>query len=86
MADKQTTAVEWLAEQIECLNMEEFWAKWGEFKQQALTMERNQIQDAYSTPLLKVSAELHDYGLQYLSDSNEAVEEAEQYYTDTYGK
>ena len=69
---KQTTAVEWLAERIECLNIEEFWAKWDEFKQQAITMEREQIETAYIVGII------HPLEM-------EASKQAKEYYNDTYG-
>jgi hypothetical protein len=84
MANKQTTAVEWLIEQTR--KPEWHSLARGEIFEQALEMEREQIQGAYSNPLLEMSRESADYCLEYLMACDEIQHEAETYYADTYGK
>ena len=67
MTEKQQTAVQWLIEQI----MADKTSAWKKEMEQALEMEREQIEIAYLT------------GLIYPNEI-EPSEQAEQYFTDTY--
>lgn len=68
-AEKKQTAVEWLLAKIEEKNGREFSSYYTEFVEQALAMEREQIEEAY---------------LAYRH--NRTSKDAEDYYTETYGK
>ena len=48
MNEKQQTAVQWLLDQIENKNGKEFSSYYSEFIHQALSMEQDQIEKAYS--------------------------------------
>lgn len=71
MANKQTTAVEWLTEQIKEIDRNGFnlqMTKVDELAKQALAMEREQIETAYKSDRRPCSDE-----------------DAQEYYNDTYG-
>jgi hypothetical protein len=69
--NKQQTAVEWLLNEIETKNGEEFSSYYLEFIEQAKEIEKEQIEDAY-----KRGWDSGDFG----SDCWEEI-----YYNETYG-
>jgi hypothetical protein len=84
--NKQQTAVEWLAEQMEILHYD-YWAehiskdeknqRLKQLKEQAKEMEKQQIIDAYDLGSLS--------DMQY-PDPKTLIENAEQYYNETFNK
>ena len=68
--DKKQTAVEWLIEQVEGLNINDD-TVWVEVTKQALEMEKQQIIDAYCEGRMSVI--------------EKKVISAEQYYKEIYG-
>lgn len=71
---KKQTAIEWLKERIEG-KLTGFTVVWGEEFEKALQLEREQIEKAYIE------------GMEFIPvDPNKYTEDAEQYYTQTYGK
>lgn len=95
MKNKTLTAVEWLITEIEDLLTIETFQKWKGIKEQALTLEREQIIDAYAsgqTELFEVFyAEYKASGLDIDLDENllqieNDKEDAGIYYTTKYGK
>jgi hypothetical protein len=80
----EKTAVHWLAEQIECFGnkheLQMSWATLDELLKQAKEMEKEQIENAYSTGA-------DDEYEHHINDSVKREDiDCEKYYNETYGK
>lgn len=69
------TAVQWLLQAIEDKNGAKFASYYREFIQQALQMEKQQIENAY----------LSDRGAKLFLTALKLMDKAEKYYNTTYG-
>jgi len=78
-AEKQQTAVEWLAERCGLQGLEDVIAEAKEMEKE----EKKELIIATYTDLKMKDCQL-PYGMQYHNELVKAVEEAQQYYSDTY--